>query len=144
MKYDFQMIIKAINYATEKHDGQKRLDGRPYITHPLAVAGMLDNPKAQIIAVLHDILEDTNVTVDELIEEFGDEIGLSVLALSRIEAMSYEDYILGIKVLKLPLCREVKIADLRNNLSTIENIPDLEKRKRLKDRYIKALKVLEG
>lgn len=139
----YNLYVKAISYATEKHKDQKRYDGQPYITHPLAVAQNVTDPKAKIIAILHDILEDTDTTLDSLIDLFGHEIALTVVSLSRIESMSYEDYILGIKVLKIPLARQVKIADLKHNLSTIDNIPDKKQRAKLKHRYEKALEALE-
>ena len=142
-KYDFQMVIKAINYATEKHDGQKRLDGKPYITHPLAVAEQVEGIPERIVAVLHDVLEDTDTTVQDLYREFGAEIALAVMFLTKDENEEYENYITRLKLAKNPLSTAVKIADLRHNLFTIENIPDLDKRKRLKDRYIRALQVLE-
>lgn len=142
--YDFSMFVKAVNYATEKHYGQKRLDGRPYITHPLAVCEQVEGMKERIVAVLHDVLEDTDATLEELYREFGAEIALAVMFLTRdIENEPYENYISRIKLARNPLSTAVKIADLRNNLYTIENIPDLDKRKRLKERYERALKVLE-
>lgn len=141
--HDFQMFVKAVNYATEKHYGQKRLDGRPYITHPLAVCEQVEGIKERIVAVLHDVLEDTDATVQDLYRNFGAEIALAVLFLTKDENEPYENYITRLKLAKNPLSIAVKIADLRNNLHTIENIPDLDKRKRLKERYERALKVLE-
>lgn len=143
-KYDFGMVIRAINYATEKHYGQKRLDGKPYITHPLAVAERVEGIPERIVAILHDVLEDTDATVVELYKEFGAEIAIAVMFLTRSDDEPYENYITSIKLTKNPLSIAVKIADLRHNLYTIENVPDLDKRRRLKDRYQRALKVLEG
>lgn len=140
---DFELFVKAINYATEKHKGQKRVDGQPYITHPMAVAGMVSNEKERIVAVLHDVLEDTDATLQELYQEFGAEIALAVKFLTKEDNEPYENFITSIKLANNPLSTAVKIADLRHNLSTIENIPDLDKRKMLKERYERALKVLE-
>ena len=138
------MVIKAINYATEKHNGQKRLDGKPYITHPLAVAERVEGIPERIVAVLHDVLEDTDTDIEEMYREFGAEITLAVVFLTKLPEEPYENYITRLKLSRNPLSTAVKIADLRHNLYTIENIPDLDKRKRLKDRYTRALKVLEG
>lgn len=143
MKYDFQLLIKAINYATEKHYGQTRLDGRPYITHPLAVCELVDGIVERIVAVLHDVLEDTDASIGELYDTFGDEITNAVIVLTKQEGTTYEDYIQWIKDSDEQNAIAVKIADLHHNLSTIDNIPDMDKRKRLKSRYIKALEVLE-
>jgi GTP pyrophosphokinase len=142
MEYDIDLLIKAINFATEKHNGQFREDGKPYISHPLAVAESVTSPKARIIAVLHDVFEDTDTTYEELLNTFGDEIALSVFLLSRPDNLSYEDYIYTIKKGNNTVITEIKIADLRHNLSTIDNIKDTEKRQRLKTRYEQALKVL--
>lgn len=144
MKYDFQMFVKAVNFATEKHDGQKRVDGKPYITHPLAVAEFVEGIEERIVAVLHDILEDTDVTIEDLYRNFGSKIAMAVMFLTKEENELYENYITRLKLTKNALSIAVKIADLKHNLSTIENIPDLDKRKRLKERYERALTVLEG
>ncbi len=140
---DFQTFVNAINFATEKHDGQKRADGKPYITHPLAVCEYVTGTEERIVAVLHDVLEDTNATIEELYRNFGAEIAIAVMFLTKEEGEPYENYITRLKLTRNPLSIAVKIADLRHNLSTIENIPDLDKRKRLKDRYERALEVLE-
>jgi (p)ppGpp synthase/HD superfamily hydrolase len=142
MEYDVDLLIKAINFATEKHNGQFREDGKPYISHPLAVAESVTSPRARILAVLHDTFEDTNTTGRELDENFGDDMCLLVRLISKLHYESYEEYIQHIKNSSDPVIREVKIADLKHNLSTINGIKDPEKRERLKARYEQALKVL--
>lgn len=134
---------KAVMFATEKHKRQKRLDGQLYITHPVAISEMVDNPTAKIIALLHDTLEDTDTTVQELHKEFGYQIARAVIRLTKFDDETYEGYISEIKKLGDPIIISVKIADLKHNLSTIENIPNLEKRERLRKRYVNALKELE-
>ena len=144
MNKEFNLFVKAINYATEKHAGQFRLDGKPYITHPLEVASSVDDYRSKTVAILHDVLEDTNTTYEELNKEFGADISIPVFILTKSDKLDYEDYIMKIKFSNNDIVTSVKIADLKHNLSTIDNIKDLEKRERLKSRYVKALEVLEN
>ena len=144
MEYNFDLFVKAYNYAMVKHNGQFREDGVPYITHPMTVAQMVgDNNYVKIVAILHDTLEDTNATMPELRDNFGEEIMNSVNLLSKKTTLPYEEYIQKIKVCGTKDEISVKIADLKHNLSTIDNIKDESRRNKLKNRYEKALTVLE-
>jgi (p)ppGpp synthase/HD superfamily hydrolase len=137
------LLLEAIRFATAKHFGQKRLDGTPYIKHPAAVAELVgNNLKAEIVAILHDTIEDTNTTFEELKTKFGRDIAVAVYLVTKPKGMDYEDYINIIKKSEDKLAIAVKIADLKHNLATIDNIPDIKKRERLKKRYTKALEVL--
>ncbi len=87
---EFDRLRKAYAFAREKHEGQFRLSGEPYITHPLAVAeilaGLEMDPQTLAAALLHDVVEDTTVTAEELAERFGPEVaglvdGVTKLAL---------------------------------------------------------------
>jgi len=141
------MYIEALKFAYDKHKGQKREDGESYITHPIEVSlkylPVYYNWKTRIVAILHDTLEDTDTTMPELERKFGEEIMNSVSLLSNRKTEPYEEYIRRIKVCGDKEDIAVKIADLKHNLSTIDNIKDESRRKKLKDRYEKALKVLE-
>lgn len=146
---DSYLYIHALEFANDKHKGQKRHNGESYIVHPIEVSLKYleyENYETKIVALLHDTIEDTKTTEAELIEKFGYEIGSCVGLLTRdpMRLESYEEYIKRIKESKNPVATAVKIADLKHNLSTIENIPDLDKRKRLKERYERALSVLTG
>ncbi len=138
-----ELFEKAFKFAEEKHKGQKRLDGTDYIEHPIIVSTLAVEIMTDYIAsvaVLHDVLEDTNTTEDELVKEFGPHIAYAVILLTK-KSFSYEETIQLIKTNEV--ARIVKIADLKHNLSTIDNIKNPEKRERLKTRYEQALKVLE-
>ena len=83
-----RLILRAYKYAEEKHRGVTRTSGQPYITHPLAVAGSLatlrlDAPTIAA-ALLHDVIEDSNVTVDQMRAEFGDLIVNCLTMSNRI------------------------------------------------------------
>lgn len=93
---DHELLDKALRYATLKHDGQTRQDAAqtPYITHPIEVAGFVKlaggSVFAQILAVLHDTLEDTDATFEELVELFGMEIAVGVQALTDSKEAVFE------------------------------------------------------
>jgi (p)ppGpp synthase/HD superfamily hydrolase len=133
---------KAVDIATAAHEGQTRWDPSvPYITHPLAVADNFDLDKDQgphkILAVLHDVIEDTSVTAEQLLDVFPDWIIKSIVALTHLPDESYADYIC--RVNDDCMAAAVKMADLKDNLK------DLTKKKHLQriDKYQLALKLLE-
>lgn len=115
---DIVEIAKQI--ATEGHKGQKRWDGRDYITHPEAVAKLVNNPELKIVAWLHDTLEDTKITADDLLNK-----GIPKYLIEMVEVISrkkdedYFDFIMRCQ--HYPITRKVKIADLTHNLSDLKN-----------------------
>ena len=141
---------KAVEIATEAHRGQTRWGGEPYITHPLAVAETFDleqEPREKIAAVLHDVLEDSDVTYKEMIGNFGITIADALQHLTHHSDTSYADYISNIRegaiseaAPSADIARSVKMADLRHNLSDL-NDPKTHKQRR--DKYQLALKLLE-
>ncbi len=141
--YEQELYKKALQFATEKHRGQMRLDGQPYMIHPLAVANTFTDTKTKIVALLHDVLEDTDTAFYEIRDIFGSEVARTVSVLTHEPYQIYDEYINLIKESGNSLAINVKIADLKHNLSTIGNILDLNKRERLKRRYENALKLLQ-
>src|SRR5690349_16876685 len=92
-----KMVWDAVNYAWAAHEGQTRADGKtPFIFHPLAVmiktTEYTDMADTWVAAVLHDVLEDTKITLEELEENFGDEVAFMVAKLSQDAKVSYEEY----------------------------------------------------
>jgi (p)ppGpp synthase/HD superfamily hydrolase len=111
--------LLASSIARKAHDGQFRRDGTtPYITHPEAVAKSLEGENPDVIATawLHDVLEDTDVTIQEL-KHKGIPVRVieSVEVLTRRDGQSYDDYIHWVS--QDIIARKVKIADIRHNLS---------------------------
>lgn len=132
------LLQKAIDFATEKHKGQKYGD-KPYITHPLAVLERVKKrtQAAHILAatVLHDVVEDCDVSMETIHFTFGSTIRNTVDLLTRQPHESYAEYI---RLLGMDhFATIIKIADLEENLSN--NPPQ-----RLKDKYELALLYLRN
>lgn len=106
---------KALEFAATKHAGQKRRNGDNYIIHPIRVSQEVKTETQKVIALLHDTVEDTATTVTEIRMHFGAEVAAAVDALTHRENEPYMDYIR--RVSKNPDARQVKIADLADNLS---------------------------
>ncbi len=132
---------RAVAFATEAHRGQRRKDGADYITHPLRVAEAVRGEEAKVVAVLHDVLEDTPTTEEDLRAAGIPERCIEALRLlCHDEAVPYLDYVRG--TMGDPLACAVKRADLWDNFSQRHRIPDHEKRFRLASRYAAALELL--
>jgi len=105
----------AIALACRAHRGQVDKAGKPYILHPLRVMLRLEDPAAQIVAVLHDVVEDTPVTLADLrAEGYSGEICDAVDCLTRRPGEAYEAFIS--RAAANPLSRRVKLADLEDNM----------------------------
>ena len=100
--------------AYEAHKNQVDKSGVPYIYHPIHVAEQMDTENECIIALLHDVVEDTNVTFKQLEEVFSKEIIDILKLLTREENIEYDEYIKRIK--NNSIACKVKIADLTHNL----------------------------
>ena len=106
---------KALKLMCEKHRNQRDRSGLPYILHPFHVAEQMDDEESTVVALLHDIVEDTNTTFEDLKETGFSERVISALRLmTREEGVDYYDYVKEIG--KDPLARKVKIADLEHNM----------------------------
>ncbi|WP_343594684.1 HD domain-containing protein [Acinetobacter sp.] len=108
-------LEKAIIFATRKHAGQVDKAGQPYILHPLRLMTKMKTEEQQIIAVLHDILEDTDATVVDLISlGFSPSIIEAIQALTRREGESRIEA--AWRAVRNTLAREVKLADVADNM----------------------------
>lgn len=115
------MLEKAIALAANAHKGQVDKAGDPYILHPLRLMLSRKNEPERICAVLHDVIEDTDITLDNLRNQgFSEEVITALDALSRRENESYDDFIS--RILDNKLACYIKLADLKDNmdLSRIE------------------------
>nr|WP_170312345.1 HD domain-containing protein [Paenibacillus sacheonensis] len=136
-------IERAISIALRAHQGQRDKGGSPYILHPLAVMNRVETMEEKIAAVLHDVVEDTDVTLDQLREYgFSDEITEAVHLLTRSDEDSYEEFIE--KTCRNRIARAVKRADILENMD-LSRIQDPSERdyKRM-EKYRQALERLAG
>ncbi len=82
-------VAKAYEYGAEMHEGQTRKTGEPYITHPVAVAQELAHmhldEEAIVAAILHDVVEDTDAELDDVVERFGEEVAALVDGVSKLD-----------------------------------------------------------
>ena len=113
-----EKVQRALNFATQKHKGQKRIGGDDYITHPIAVCEMLKKQgygeDFQITALFHDLLEDTTATEDEILEYGNQDVLTAVKLLTKEKGYNMEKYIAGIKSNQIAFV--VKGADRLHNL----------------------------
>jgi (p)ppGpp synthase/HD superfamily hydrolase len=116
-------LSDAILLAVKAHHGQKDRAGEPYILHPLRLMFRQDSEAARIAAILHDVVEDTAVTLEQLREiGFSEDILSAVELLTHDPLDSYEDYVAKLKT--NPIARAVKLADLEDNMR-LERVAEL-------------------
>lgn len=138
-----ELLQKALCIAMQAHEGQTDKSGRPYIEHPLRVMAMGNCDEERIVGILHDVIEDSSWTLQQLRDEgFPDDIIEAVDAVTRRADETYERFIARVSRNKLAVA--VKLNDLTDNMD-IRRLPYLSDKdiKRLK-RYLKAYKRLSG
>jgi (p)ppGpp synthase/HD superfamily hydrolase len=135
-------LERAIEIAARAHSGQVDKAGEPYVLHPLRMMLAVTMPEARMAAVLHDVVEDTAVTLEELRGEgFPEAVLEAVEALTKRDSEDYEAFIR--RVAPNPIAREVKLADLRDN-SDLSRIAEPTERDRERIRkYQRAIAYLE-
>lgn len=112
------MLSAAIKIAVDAHGSTVGRDGVPYILHPLRIMLRADGNIDQAVAVLHDVLEDTGITVDDLSHAgLSKEIISAVCVLTRPESQPYSDFIEDCK--GNPIARRVKLLDLEDNMNLL-------------------------
>lgn len=126
---DLSIIERAYTVAERAHRGQKRRSGEPYITHPIAVAQILAElgvaPVAIAAALLHDTVEDTDYGLDQLTDDFGDEIAMLVDGVTKLDKVKYGDSAQAETVRKMVVAMSkdirvlvIKLADRLHNART--------------------------
>ena len=140
---DTSLIRRAFEYSVKAHEGQTRQTGEPYVQHPLAVAGILTFLKLDVPAIvaglLHDTLEDTVATQEELEEQFGADVARLVDGVTKIGQIPFESYeekqAENFRKMVLSMADDIrvvfiKLADRLHNMQTLEALSD-EKRKKI-------------
>jgi len=115
------LLQKAIDLAHQAHAQQVDKGGQPYINHPLRVMAKMETLQEKIVAVLHDVVEDSDLTLEDLlVQGFPADIVDSIAALTKIAGEEYETYLQ--RVMENAIALRVKIADMTDNLD-ISRIP---------------------
>jgi guanosine-3',5'-bis(diphosphate) 3'-pyrophosphohydrolase len=140
---DVREIVRAYRYAEAMHEGQRRRSGEPYITHPVAVATELGalglGTATMIAALLHDTVEDTPATLEDIREGFGDEVAHLVDGVTKLDRIQVESkqqqQAETLRKMILAMAKDIrvlviKLADRLHNMETIEHMPR-EKQKRI-------------
>ncbi len=143
---DINLIEKAYLFAKRKHLGQLRVSGEEYINHPIATAIILTSIYADTstlcAGLLHDVLEDTNTTKQELVEEFGEEIANLVYGVSKISRIRFstenEALVEYYKKIIVGMSEDVrviivKLADRLHNMRTLWALPEEKRKKKAKE-----------
>lgn len=135
------MTKKAMKLCFEAHKDQVDKSGIPYVFHPIHLAEQMSDECSTIVALLHDVVEDTDYIFDDLIEiGFDDEVIEALKLMTHVGDVLYMEYVAKIK--DNPIARKVKLADLRHNsdLSRLDEVD--EKTLKRKEKYAKAIDFL--
>lgn len=135
---------KAMRLAYAAHQGQTDKSGLPYIFHPFHLAEQMTDEVSACVALLHDVVEDTEVTFEDLIREFPKEVLDALRLLTHAPGTDYFDYVRAIRGNSVAL--RVKLADLAHNsdqtrFAGCEDIP-AEQLARWQEKYAKAKAIL--
>jgi len=138
-----ELTNKAMKIAYKAHHGQVDYNGIPYIFHPIHLAEQMDEEVACCAALLHDVAEDTDVTLEELAKEFPSEVIEVLKLLTHEKETDYFDYVRAIKA--NPIAVKVKLADLAHNSDQSRCVGSGLTEERLaywKEKYAKATQLL--
>ena len=138
-----EMTIKAMKIAYEAHLGQLDYNDVPYIFHPYHLAEQMDDEVSCTVALLHDVVEDTPITLSDLEQIFPAQVVEIVRLLTHDEGVDYFDYIREIK--KNPIATKVKLEDLKHNSDESRSIGSNLSEEQLlywKAKYAKAKVIL--
>ena len=131
----------ASKIAYKAHEGQTDKAGVPYIFHPIHIAEQMDSEESCVVALLHDVIEDSDITLEILSKYFNNDIIAALRVLTKKENDDYVMYIKRVKTNKL--ATKVKIKDLEHNrdLTRLDEVTDRDKKRSMK--YWEAIRYLE-
>lgn len=143
VRYDYKLTERAYNFAKKAHEGQKRQSGVPYILHPVSVASILVelgmDTVTIVAALLHDVIEDTTITLEDVKKEFGSEISLLIDGLTKpyplLRSKDKETQAENVHKILVAMSKDVrvviiKLADRTQNMRTIECMSDKQRRQK--------------
>ena len=136
-----ELTKKAANVALRAHEGQMDRAGWPYVLHPVHVAEQMTSEDSCVVALLHDVLEDSDITIEELrAEGFTEKQLEAVQLMTRTEDMPYMEYVKRLSV--NDIAREVKLGDLMHNMDRSRLSELTEKDEKRYQKYEDARKFL--
>lgn len=148
--YDYALVKKAFEYCVLKHEGQKRSTGEPYYTHPFNVALIIVSlgmdSKAIAAALLHDVVEDTDATLEDIKREFGDEVALLVDGVTKIGRLNFstkeQQQAESLRKMLIAMGQDIrviiiKLADRLHNMRTIDAMTPQKQR----DKSVETLEI---
>ena len=144
--YDMDVIEKAISIAVSAHEGQKRSSGEEYVCHPLSVAAILVelgmDSETIVAAVLHDVVEDTSIELDEITKLFGKDVSALVDGVTKLSKLPFstkeEQQAENVRKMLLAMAQDIrviiiKLADRLHNMRTIGSLPEQKRRDKAKE-----------
>ena len=132
----------ALKLCFEAHKEQVDKSGMPYVFHPFHLAEQMNTEETTIVALLHDLVEDTDYTIEDLVDMgFDKSITDAIALMTHADNVAYMDYVRAIK--DNPIAKTVKLADLKHNsdLTRLDTID--EKALSRREKYLKAIAILE-
>lgn len=134
-------LERAIEIAAGAHRGQRDKAGEPFILYPLRVMNACSTASERIVAVLHDVVEDSDWTLEGLRNEgLAEELIAAVDAMTQRESETYAEFVS--RAVRNPIARAVKIADLRDNLDMTRLADPTPSDEQRSQKYLQALRVL--
>ncbi len=144
--YDMDVIDKAIAAAAAAHEGQKRSSGEEYVCHPLLAASILVelgmDSETIVATILHDVVEDTSVSLDDIAKQFGNDVAALVDGVTKLSKLSYstkeEQQAENVRKMLLAMAQDIrviiiKLADRLHNMRTIGSLPEQKRRDKAKE-----------
>ena len=145
-QYDLEKIEKAYKFADEAHGDQKRVSGVPYILHPTSVACILVelgmDTDSVVAALLHDVVEDTPVTIEEVTKLFGETVANLIDGVTKISKIPYsnreEQQAENVRKMLIAMSNDIrviiiKLADRLHNMRTMECMKDQKRRDKARE-----------
>lgn len=131
---------KAMKIAYDAHHGQLDKSGVPYVCHPIHLAEQMQTEEECIVALLHDVVEDTNITFEQLEKEFSANVIQALKLLTYDDSVPYMDYVRKLK--NNSIAKNVKLADLRHN-SDVTRLDEMSEKDKLRNiKYSEAMRIL--
>ena len=135
-------LERAVAIAAEAHAGQVDKAGAPYLLHPLRLMLQMETLEERMVAVLHDVVEDSDWSFERLRREgFSENVLEGIDAVTRREGETYEEFVL--RASRHPIGRRVKLADLRDNSDLSRIASPTEKDRERVEKYRRAIERLE-